>query len=77
MLKLSTDKDSTLGNYREMCVLSFGKDSHATKFLDQKIAEQGAEAEVIAEECMMVRLLADIHQRGENPPEATIHVPAD
>jgi hypothetical protein len=58
MKKLSTGEDSTLGNYRKLSVAFFGEDSGAVKFLDAKIAEQGEDEEVVADEGQMVYLLA-------------------
>ena len=66
MKKLSTGDDSTLGNHRKHCVAIFGEDSAATKFLDDKIKEQGADQEVIQDEEQMVYLLRNIHFNGLN-----------
>lgn len=57
MEKLSTGDDSTLGNYRKLSAAVFGEDSNAVKFLDAKIAEQGADEEVVLDEANMIRIL--------------------
>jgi hypothetical protein len=66
MQKMSTGQDSTLGNYKTMASLFFGKDSEAVLFLDEKIhgAPRGADEEVIADERQMVHLLMNIDQGG-------------
>lgn len=61
MNKLSTGQDSTLGNYRKMCVALLGADSGAVAFLDERIKEQGEDEEVIADESQMVFLLMQEH----------------
>jgi hypothetical protein len=48
---------STLGEYRDYCAALGGTDCRAVQFLDEKIAEQGREAEVIAPDSQMRRLL--------------------
>ena len=58
MKKLSTGDDSTLGNYRKLAAVFFGEDSGGVKYLDKKIAEQGEEEEVVADEGQMIYLLA-------------------
>ncbi len=66
MTKLSTGVNSTLGNYKELAITFFGKDSKAVKFIEEKIAKQGENEEVIAPESQMVYLLGQIHfQKGE------------
>ncbi len=62
MQKLTSGQDSTLGNYRKMALLFFGKDSEAVKFLDTKITESsnGEEEEVLADETQMIQLLGNI-----------------
>jgi hypothetical protein len=64
MNKLSIGLDATLGNYREIARLAFGEDSPAVAFLDKKIAEQGADEEVIAPENQMLLMLATIHDHS-------------
>lgn len=65
MKKLSTGDDSTLGNYRKLCVIFFGAESPATEFIDKKIEgdPDGANGEVIADERQMVSLLSDINKQ--------------
>lgn len=62
MMKLSTGQDSTLGNYRGLASVFFGKDSEAVKFLDKKIAESknGENEEVLADETQMIYLLMSL-----------------
>ncbi len=62
MIKLSIGLDSTLGNYRELCMLFFGENSAQVRFLDRKIAQspQGNNEEVIAEESQMMYLLMNL-----------------
>jgi hypothetical protein len=61
MKKLSTGRDSTLGNYLTMtkCVFGVGK---ASDYLQDKIdkSPQGGEEEVIADEGQMVQLFLQL-----------------
>lgn len=57
MKKLSTGQDSTLGNWRALAAVTFGEDSAATKFLDEKISNEGANAEVVADEGQTIQML--------------------
>lgn len=52
---------NTLGYHRKNCAAVFGEDSPATKFLDEKIAESGADDEVMVAEKQFVMLLAQMH----------------
>ena len=61
MTKLSTGEDATLGNYRKLCAAVFGEESKATKYLDDKIAEQSSDEEVIQHESQMIMLLQSLH----------------
>lgn len=54
----------TLGEHRAMSVAVFGEESPATKFLDEKIAIEGAEAPVLANESQLIFLLLALH-RGD------------
>lgn len=56
---------NTLGYHRKICASLFGEDSAATKFLDQKIAEQGEDAAVIVSEEQLVFALSQMHFDGE------------
>ena len=60
MRKLTTGDDSTLGNYKKLSEVFFGKDSGAVKFLETQIAESpnGGDEEVIVEESQMIFLLS-------------------
>lgn len=60
---LSTGEPSTLGVYRKMASALFGLDSQAVTFLDQKIAEQGKDEKVIADERQMIQLLFQLHRK--------------
>lgn len=59
----------TLGDYRAMAKLLFGEDSEATKFLEKKIAEQGANEEVVAHESQMMILLGTLHEKKDEKPK--------
>lgn len=61
MRKLSTGQDSTLGNYLDLAKAVFGPRSKATFFLEGKIAQDGAQDEVIADESQMLMLLGKLH----------------
>ena len=52
--KLTTGHDSTLGNWRLLCAAVFGEDGPSVKFFDDKIAEQGADEWVVADEGQMM-----------------------
>lgn len=58
---LSTGEPSTLGVYRKMTAALFGENSKATKFLDEKIADQGEDEPVVTDERQMIQLLGQIH----------------
>lgn len=62
MIKLSTGADSTLGEYRKLCVVVFGEVSPQVVFIDEKIAasREGVAEEVIADESQMIYLLASL-----------------
>lgn len=53
--------DKTLKYHRDMCVIVFGEDSLATKFLNEKIAELGESEEVLMEESQVIKLLTSLH----------------
>ena len=61
--KLSTGANSTLGEYRRMAITTFGENSKAVKFLNDKILESpnGENDLVKANEIEMVQLLRTIH----------------
>jgi len=68
MITLSTGQPSTLGVWRANCAAMFGEDSPATAYLDDKIAEQGADMEVLADEGQMLHALIYLHrQSGQSP----------
>lgn len=70
--QLSTGHPATLGGYRTLTAAIFGTDSRAVKFLDAKIANQGADEEVLAPEGQMVYLLTTVHLRGVRPEDERI-----
>ena len=47
----------TLGDYRDVCAELGGENCRAVKYLDDKIAEQGRDMEVLADEHQMMLLL--------------------
>ena len=53
----------TLGDYRKVAMLLFGQESGATKFLDIKIAAQGEDEEVVADDSQMIYLLVQLDKR--------------
>jgi hypothetical protein len=58
---LSIGIPSTLGSYYDMCLALFGRNSEATKWIKEKLDEQGADEEVVADEGQMIYLLVQIH----------------
>lgn len=67
-MKLSTGANSTLGEYRKLCVIFFGEDSHATKYFDKLIKESpnGENEEVITEESQMILLVSQLAAQDYN-----------
>jgi len=47
----------TLGEYRDLCAALGGESCRAVRFLDRKIAEQGRDEKVIADDSQMRMLL--------------------
>ena len=68
MKKLSTGANSTLGEYRKLCVMFFGVRSHATKYFDRLIKESpnGENEEVITEESQMLYLVGQLAAQDYN-----------
>ena len=54
---LSTGQPSTLGNWHALCVAMFGADSPATAFIADKMAAQGADMAVLADERQLLYAL--------------------
>ena len=54
---LSTGEPSTLRTWRKIAATLTGEDSPATKLLDEKIRQQGEDAEVIQHESQMMLLI--------------------
>jgi diacylglycerol kinase family enzyme len=73
--KISTGEPSTLGTYRKIAAALTGEDSPATKLLDDKIKEQGEDAEVIQHESQMLFLIARMGFGAE--PEPVAELPAE
>lgn len=57
---ISTGEPSTLKTYRKLSAVLTGEDSPATKMLDEKIAAQGEDAEVIQDEGQMLYLIVSM-----------------
>lgn len=57
---ISSGEPSTLKTYRRIALILTGEDSPATKMLDEKIAEQGEDMEVIQEESQMMMLIVSM-----------------
>lgn len=62
MNKLSTGHDSTLGNWRSLCLVVFGEGSKQIAFLDEQIAKapKGADEAVIADERQFLHVLVSM-----------------
>lgn len=62
MRKLSTGVDSTLGNWLDLAITLWGKESKAVKFLEETISKSpnGRDEEVIVEECCLLHALSSI-----------------
>lgn len=62
MKMLSTGMPLTLGSYKELTTLFFGKGSAQVEFIDEKIARspKGADEEVLADETQMLALLGSM-----------------
>lgn len=59
----------TLGEYRALWAILAGEESSGVAYLDEKIAEQGADEKVIAAPSQMMVLFADF-LRKDAPAEA-------
>ena len=57
---LSDGTPSTLGNWRKIAVFLGGDSNPATKFLDEKIAKQGEDEPVVADESQMLNLVVSM-----------------
>ena len=64
MTMLSIGMPSTLGSYKALCDAVFGPDSAQARFINDKIATQGVDEEVIADESQMLYLLMSL---GDKP----------
>jgi hypothetical protein len=56
---------ATLGEYRDLCAAIGGEGCKAVKFLDEKIADQGRDAIVIADDSQMRYILMPMLLLGE------------
>jgi hypothetical protein len=65
---LSTGADSTLGNWSDLVNAVFGEDCPAAKFLKDKIAEQGRDEPVLADERQLILALFAMNE-GVKAPE--------
>ena len=63
---MSTDSYLTLGDYLKTSKTSFGDDSAAVKFLEEKIAESpnGENQELVAFKEQILGMLVSIHKNG-------------
>jgi len=63
-MKLTTGDESTLGNYLKLTSAIFGKDSGATKFLEDLIEKSilGENEAVLQDERQMIQLLKTLHE---------------
>jgi len=60
---LSTGQPSTLAVWRELMTELAGNHGRAVAYLDRKIAEQGADQPVLADESQVLMLLVAMDQR--------------
>lgn len=67
---LSTGEPSTLGAWRDLSAAVFGEGSSPVKFLDGKIAEQGRDEIVVADERQMLGILGQMFVKEVRPPGA-------
>ena len=67
---LSTGQPSTLGVWRDNMVALFGPASPAVVYLDKKIAEQGRDEPVIADERQALHLFGQMHFGPAGTPSA-------
>lgn len=60
-----TRPDETLGDLLRLVTALFGADSAATKFVQAKVDEEGADIQVVAPEEQVVYLMLSLHNGGE------------
>lgn len=65
MRKLSVGMDSTLANWRRLSVLTFGENSSPVRFFDDKIKEEGEDAEVLADEDQLLQVLLTMYMEND------------
>lgn len=61
MKMLSLGIPSTLSNWLMLCKATFGEESPATQLIKDKMAEQGEEQEVVADEGQLLMILGQMH----------------
>ena len=66
---LSIGMPSTLGSYQKICLLFFGDGSPQVRLINNKIAQYGADEEVIADESQMMYLLMAMTDEGSHELE--------
>lgn len=54
----------TLGDWAVLSCVVFGDESAATKFIHNKISEQGEDQEILADKRQFLHLLTGIHHKG-------------
>jgi hypothetical protein len=64
MRTLSTGQPSTLGVWYDLSKATFGEESKATKFLQERIDAASRDEEVIADEGQLLHALAVMHSEG-------------
>jgi len=62
----------TLKYHLDNATAVFGEDSPAVAFLKEKIAEQGDDEEVIADESQLIAALFSIHNQSQSGQELTV-----
>lgn len=63
MKMLSTGVPSTLGNWYDLCKVTFGEDSTATQFIKEKMDGSGRDEEVLTDEGQLLHVLANMYRR--------------
>lgn len=66
MKMLSVGIPSTLGNWRELCMVAFGEGSKPVKYFDAMIEKEGPASEVLADESQLLGACLSM-MRDEEP----------
>lgn len=61
MRMLSTGVPSTLGNWYDLCKVTFGEESMATLFIKEKMDESGRDEEVLTDESQLLHVLGRMY----------------